>query len=208
MTENKISIIIVLVFVLPMMGKEASADKASDLKLARKFSPILILTEDTGNRWGDIRVIKPEPVEIVGADSLSNLYFTAKSLDQRTRIVSDTLGINWHPRIDKDQIESNCNVDFSMNRFALLASNCNVYGSRNGKQVVYQGVWSRCQSKNCGLPEIPVQGPIFPEFFDYPGVNPTEWDSAYFGTGPKAGSNLANTAWPFSSTRSSGPAGG
>ena len=38
-------------------------------RLADMFSPILILAKETGQKWGDIKVTKPEPVEIMGATS-------------------------------------------------------------------------------------------------------------------------------------------
>ena len=194
----------ITLFAILSVG-EAQATR-SDEQLAKMFSPILVLTEETNNRYDEtvpIRVIKPEPVEIVGADSLSNLYFTAKSLGRpRIDIISDTLGINWHPQIDKDRIEANCNVDFSENFFAFLTSNCNIYGSRNGRQVIYEGIWSRCQSRECGLPKVPVRGLVFPGFFDYPGKTAAEWNSAYFGEGNYAGtdnkyrgSDFPNTAY-------------
>ena len=180
-------------FALLLVGN-AYESLASDLDLARKCSPILILTEDTE---GEYRVLKPEPVEIVGADSLSNLYFTAKDLGEpRADIISDTLGINWHPQIDKDRIEANCNVDFSENSFARLTSNCNIYGSQNGSEIIYEGLWSRCQSRECGLPRIPVRGPIFPEYFDYPGDTPISWNDTYFGEGDKVGNAQMGSKFP------------
>ena len=191
------------IFVLSNVYADTAQTTSTSLALAHKFSPILILTEATSREFGNLRVTKPEPVEIVGADSLSNLYFTAKDLGKpAVAIISDTLGINWHPQIDKDRIEANCNVDFSENFFAFLTSNCNVYGSQNGKQVVYQGLWSRCQSRECGLPLVPVRGLVFPEFFDYPGRTAAEWNNAYFGEGNYSGtdnkykgSDFANTAY-------------
>ena len=49
-------------------------------RLAKIFSPILILTEDTVSNYGDDRdggiiVLKPEPVEIMGAESAENIWF-------------------------------------------------------------------------------------------------------------------------------------
>ena len=58
-------------FALLLVGN-AHESLASDLDLAHKCSPILILTKDTE---GEYSVLKPEPVEIVGADSSSNLWF-------------------------------------------------------------------------------------------------------------------------------------
>ena len=57
-----------MLFALLLIG-DAYADTTSDsdLILARMFSPILILTKD--EEEPSRRVIKPEPVEIVGANS-------------------------------------------------------------------------------------------------------------------------------------------
>lgn len=61
--------ILAVIVVSYLMGiKEAGTDTGSDLALASKFPPILVLTQDTGNRWEDIRVTKPEPVRTVFAD--------------------------------------------------------------------------------------------------------------------------------------------
>ena len=65
-----------------LMVDEAQAT-SNDERLAEMFSPILILTEETNNRYDEtvpIRVIKPEPVEIVGADSVKNIWISGKDL--------------------------------------------------------------------------------------------------------------------------------
>jgi hypothetical protein len=65
-------IISVVLLFLTLIAERADAisDKNKE-RLAEMFSPILILTEETRNIYDDetvpIRVIKPEPVEIVGA---------------------------------------------------------------------------------------------------------------------------------------------
>ena len=71
------SFVIVVLTLFAAIGV-AKADAASDLELAKKFSPILILAEETGHKWGDIKVIKPEPVEIMGATSAGNIWFESK----------------------------------------------------------------------------------------------------------------------------------
>ena len=62
----------------------ADADAETDAEqLAKKFSSILVLTEDTGGKWGDIEVLKPEPVEIMGAQSAENIWFSSRDLNDK-----------------------------------------------------------------------------------------------------------------------------
>ena len=70
--------IVALTLFAGFMTAEADAETAAE-RLAEMFSPILILTEETGHKWGDIKVTKPEPVEIMGAQSAENLRFWAVS---------------------------------------------------------------------------------------------------------------------------------
>ena len=88
----------------------SDADAATDaelLALAKKFSPVLILTEETGHKWGDIKVLKPEPVGIMGATSADNIWF---KIGNRLVQFSDETWFNstdvesngktWDPRIE------------------------------------------------------------------------------------------------------------
>ncbi|MCY3735781.1 MAG: hypothetical protein OXG13_05235, partial [Gemmatimonadaceae bacterium] len=141
----------------------------SDLELARKFSPILILTEDTGNRWGDIRVTKPEPVGIMGAHSANSLQF---HLD--THLAGgDFFVSNWRDFNEFDPPPAFPNVDFANNLFAHL-----------GKTHEYSGV--------------PAQGYLNTTYriqtlpFQYPGNDPTGWNATYFGE--EAGSDASGSA--------------
>ena len=77
----------VMILLFMLMVEAAGADVASDLNLAEMFSPILILTEETGTDYGEtvpIRVIKPEPVGIVFAQSADSLRFTYYELHPET----------------------------------------------------------------------------------------------------------------------------
>ena len=56
--------------------------KTQDELLAEKFSPILILAEEPENPGR--RVIFPEPVEIMGAKSAANLWFSVKVYGRTT----------------------------------------------------------------------------------------------------------------------------
>ena len=147
----------------------------SDLELARKFSPILVLTEDTGDRWGDIRATKPEPVEIVNAQLADSIRFKIynKSSGLSLRGVSDWRSLNlnnWNPPLPT--------IDFSQNHFAFLPREYTGGPFLGGEQYAY-GQY------------------IIESYFDYPGKKPTVWNNTYFGSRPKAGSHSdnANTAY-------------
>lgn len=188
-------IVVVTLFAL-LMVEYAYADVADDLELARKFSPILILTEETGGKWGDISVTKPEPVEIVGADSSSNLWYIAKDL-RGDRQTTSAPRRRYHPSPDESDIEAVCpHLDFSANQFAFLTDNCQI--SYNGIAEIGLDVlnplpWGQ-------QPTVPVNGFVAPGHFNYPGSTPALWDSVYFGKGAYArndymGSNFPNTAY-------------
>ena len=67
-------ILIAVLLVSTFMAEDGYAVGAyGDSVLAAKFSPILILTESTGRKWGDIRVLKPERVGIVDAQSADSI---------------------------------------------------------------------------------------------------------------------------------------
>ena len=95
--------VVVTLAALFMVVEEAYADRASDLELAHKFSPILILTEDTSGEHGNISVLKPEPVEIVGADSSSNLWVSAYEYNGNLAMSEPLNSSRWDPRMDEFQ---------------------------------------------------------------------------------------------------------
>ena len=67
--------IAVLTLFAALMAVDADAKTATATQLIEKFSPILILTEDTVGEYGVIKVLKPEPVGIMGAQSADNIWF-------------------------------------------------------------------------------------------------------------------------------------
>ena len=67
-------VILALTLCAGPMTAEVDAETEAE-QLAKMSSPILILTEETGGKWGDIMVTKPEPVGIMGARSADNLHF-------------------------------------------------------------------------------------------------------------------------------------
>ncbi len=169
---KKIEVVAFALFALLMIeDADADADAESDLALAQRFSPILVLTEDTGNRWGDIRVLKPEPVEIVGANSASNLHFYTFNLGGKVRDIRSFDG--WDPLLQRPS------VNFSENRFAFLT-----------RKFVYSGVPLGFKKRDRSLFTVQPR-------FDYPGNDPTSWNNTYFGKGPHAGENenFPNTSY-------------
>jgi hypothetical protein len=191
-------IISVVLLFLTLIAERADAisDKNKE-RLAEMFSPILILTEETRNIYDDetvpIRVIKPEPVEIVGADSVQNIWITGKDL-------SDERRINWgpperySPRIRLDDFEkgNKCSkVDFSENKFAFLTSDCRRFhsGSAPLGMDVPNPVPVGKEARG------PSNGWVHPDHFNYPGKTAAEWNNTYFGTGAYAGWNYPNTAY-------------
>ena len=93
-------------FAVPMAAK-ADAETAAE-RLAEMFSPILILTEETGGKWGDIKVIKPEPVEIMGATSAGNIWFELSSTQDGRPVASGRLSsLIGSGVLDKSDIKRN-----------------------------------------------------------------------------------------------------
>ena len=62
-------VIVALTLFTGLIVVDAEADAVSDSLLAKTFSPILVLTEDTGGEWGNIEVLKPEPGDYGGSVS-------------------------------------------------------------------------------------------------------------------------------------------
>ena len=149
----------------------ADADAKTDAeRLAEMFSPILILTEETGHKWGDIKVTKPEPVEIMGTQSAGNLRFGVFSSGTRAKSGDIDSYLNWDPPLD-----NNSKVSFSQNKFAFFVNGWSYQGDPPGDFA---------------------RGNYFVKaYFDYPGTTPKEWNDTYFGSGARAGANHPNTAY-------------
>ena len=94
------------------------------IELAEKFSPILILTEHPSRE--NRRVIFPEPVTIMGAESASNLwfYFDKEGKGHELSYVQYP-GLGWSPNLDS-QLPL---VNFSQNKFAFLPKKFTYVGS-------------------------------------------------------------------------------
>lgn len=150
--------------------------------LAKKFSPILILTEHP--TLDGRRVIFPEPVEIMGAESISNLKFRINNIlgqELADDLYSD-LTSSWRDHLNSIYQNSiNNSINLSENKFAFLPA-----------ALRYQG-------RPPGL----ADGTYFVlAYFDYPGEKEkgdNSWYDYYYGrTVPphsQAGSNFAHTSY-------------
>ena len=150
------------------------------IQLAKLFSPILILTKHP-TRTNRI-VLYPEPVEIMGAESASNLwfYFDKEGKGHELSYVQYP-GLGWSPNLDS-QLPL---VNFSQNKFAFLPKRFTYVGSPPTSTLsnTYQ---------------------VTP-YFEYPGVREDNaagisknWYHYYFSTThPKRGAapEFSNTAY-------------
>ena len=155
------------------------ANEDRDRRLAEKFAPILILTENPTPR-GDYAVINPEPVEIVGANHISNLWLTAYDFSSTPELSAPFLG-DWNPPLPHALMRSAFpKVDFSQNKFAFITAD---------KVISYTGL----------LPGRAIPATHFLRFryFDYPGDGRESWEDAYF---PKEGANDAYAGKRFPNT--------
>lgn len=113
-----IGIATILIFVISSLADS----KTQDELLAEKFSPILILAEEPENPGR--KVIFPEPVEIMGAKSASNLWFSVKVYGRTTEGKYDQGNIGNYKYSDVIKAFPKFNalpkVDFSKNEFAFL----------------------------------------------------------------------------------------
>ena len=140
-----------------------------------------ILTEETGHKWGDIKVTKPEPVTIMGATSADSIWFdifdSAAFLAASGRFgkLIDS-GV-----LDKNEVRSHqqaWNSDFLGNKFAFLTkSELSYQVSSTSKGKLVPGIYA------------------LKIYLDYPGTTPTKWNDTYFGSGAYAGANFPNTAY-------------
>ena len=167
-------VIVALTLFSALIAAEADAETAAE-RLAEMFSPILILAEETGHKWGDIRVIKPEPVEIMGAQSADSLWISSFDLDDKW-VTEGVIG-DYPSSITFEAFEARCpKVDFSANKFAFFTPDC---------FLIHNGIHPN---------GIAFHGKVRPNF-NYPKKTPDEWNDTYFGSGARAGANFPNTAY-------------
>ena len=146
-------------------------------ELAEKFSPILIMTENPNEP--DRKVIFPESVEIMEAQSVDGLWFSFTVNDytyqDMTQHRPDVLTYyqNQYP-----------DINFAKNQFAsipevLLLPNSLLLGPRSF--------------------DVRVKAR-----FEYPGDNQFSWNSVYTGSGLQSGAEFANTAYVYVSEEDDG----
>ena len=197
--------------------------KTQDELLAEKFSPILILAEEPENPGR--RVIFPEPVEIMGAKSASNLWFSVKVYGRTTEGKYDQGNIGDYKYSDVikafPKFNSLPKVDFSKNEFAflpkafvyrdtILLDALKVLETRSVQagpvQVAVQIDSLRTGSAKISSIEISqiaqVDSALFSNpYFDYPGNKEKGSDTEnwyhYYETpdSARAGANFKNTAY-------------
>ncbi len=164
-----------------LMAEMAKGSTSNDERLAKMFSPILVLTEETSTEYDDtepIRVIKPEPVEIMGANSASNIWLSAYNLEP-DHVASALISSATFPPADINsnfrQWYPNGKVNLDANKFGYLDhSNLKIYRATGGL--------------------VPGNYLTY-AFFNYPGETAAEWNQNYFGNGIHAGGNFPNTAY-------------
>ena len=210
--------IAVIILLSMLMVDEAGADAASDLRLAKMFSPILILAEETGTVYDEtvpIRVIKPEPVEIVFGQSADSLRFSYYEQHPEANPPHEGTVVGfegWDPPLTFPNVKkippssipptsgpggiiyhrptpediANAEVDNSF---------LHVHFARN------EFAFLTTQRKNFGYIGTPPGAryglyQVIPHF-DYPGVTARVWNDTYFGSGPYSGVNpdRPNTAY-------------
>ena len=172
--------IAVLTLFAILMPVDADAETDAE-RLAEMFSPILILTEDTRNHYGEdsdrgTLVLKPEPVDIMGATSADNIWIGSFDKNDVWKIEAR---IEEYPSsITFEAFEAQCpKVDFSANKFAFLTPDC---------FLIHNGIHPN---------GIGFHGKVRPYLFNYPGKTPKEWNDTYLGSGPYAGANFSNIAY-------------
>ena len=142
------------------------------IELAEKFSPILILTEHPTRK--DRIVLFPEPVEIMGAESIDNLNFIVASLAPRILLNSFYSNITPSWRNHLNSIHGGINL--TKNKFAFLPGFL----------------------KYTGMPPAAISGIyVLITHFEYPGNDKESWNNTYTGSGPKRGDhpNFPHTAY-------------
>ena len=169
----------------------AYADMISDdEKLAKKFAPILVLTK---NPTKDYIVLNPEPVEIVGANNITNLWFAAYDLYGSLVDTASFGDVNWRPEID-DSVYfignsdfPEANINFVKNKFAFLSS---LKTSTYWKGTTPNGS-SGVLSNGSSAPLL-----LRPYFFNYPGDDKASWNTTYLGTSE----DDSHAGWRFPNT--------
>ena len=155
----------------PQVYADFVANSASDSTLASKFAPVLVLTKNPTRPGRE--VLRPEPVEIMGAESLWNVYFSVWSADGNSLSQNGRTPVQWRELENLLGSQGFANVNFADNKFAYLGMD---------SPTELDGEW------------------VSPHFFDYPGEDKESWNREY-KSGLKAGKNFPNTVYARVFTR-------
>ncbi len=180
--------VVLLFAMLIAEGADAISDEDKE-RLAEMFSPILILTEENSTSYDPtepIRVIKPEPVEIVRATNIASMWFDIPGIGQGHYLDSKYFHSNdlylnqdlWSKQFYGPTSPNRFNFDQS--KFAFLK------GVEPFNFIVRHGSEKMPPApEGVTYPDHPDGRPyvINSAYFDYPGETPTEWNNTYFGTG-------------------------
>ena len=143
----------------PQVYADFVANSASDSTLASKFAPVLVLTKNPTRPGRE--VLRPEPVEIMGAESLWNVYFSVWTADGNSLSQNGRTPVQWRELENLLGSQGFANVNFADNKFAYLGMD---------SPTELDGEW------------------VSPHFFDYPGEDKESWNREY-ESGLKAGKN-------------------
>ncbi len=155
----------------------ASSLAASDSTLARRFAPIVVLTKNPERL--DRKVLNPEPVEIIGANSISSIWMKVTAANA-SRAIEEAQFPDWQDLGGLREREGN--VSFlsktvpSEGKFAFL---------RNAGWYYTIG------------PDLIPGNYRAHSYFDYPGDDEESWDRAYF---PGSGEDDSRAGWRFPNT--------
>ena len=124
--------IVVLTLFAALMAANADAETDAE-RLAKEFSPILILTEDTVSDYGEdkergVIVLKPEPVHIMGATSADSIQVNIYDSVGYPRIKKLAASGRFSSLIESGVLDTSevrshqqaWNSDFLGNKFAFL----------------------------------------------------------------------------------------
>ena len=118
-------------------GKHSFKMSVYSIELAKLFSPILILTKNLTQP--DRKVIFPEPVEIMGANSVSNLWFHfGDDTGEGIGIDSKYPASGWIPDLLSFYHTQYPDINFSENKFASLPAVLRYLGRHPGQGAVLE----------------------------------------------------------------------
>ena len=158
---------------LPSMVVHGYAEVERDELLIKKFAPILVLTKNPTVRSRII--VNPEPVEIMGAESVSNVRVSVWDLGSNF-VGNVGLMDGWNPPVSHSVTPG---VNFSLNHFAFISSERFTYAGTPPGNNINHGIYF------LSMPHL-----------EYPGIDKASWNAAYL----RRGGDDAQAGWRFRNT--------